>query len=311
MGRTGVSDAAPSSGVSDGVIPAVPRVSATKDVGFDGIDPPDLHRATEPASASVRERRRWKAAVCACCSCCVLLVGVLAGVCFGLVIRRPQGESKGPRPPFPPPPPEPPPSPSPQPPQSPFAPPLPSFPPTVPAEHPQLPPPPPTPPQPPRSPSPTPPSQPPGPPFAPCEGPGSADGTVRLLLRAAGFKNADHTAKVWVHTDEGTWYADDSAWYTGIHTIDSASRAVVGYIDGVPSGIDVGVFVVHDKDNNGRPSRTWYGYPKEGMTSSNGAQGGNPFTHPCGGNPCWSDAKIATDAATTPCVIVDMDMWYP
>ena len=149
------------------------------------------------------------------------------------------------------------------------------------------------------------------PPYAPCQGPASPDGKVRLLLRTTGFKNAEKVAKVWVHTSSSTWFDNDNAWYTGNYNIDPTTNTMVGYVDGVPSGVDVGVFVVHDKNNDGRANTNWIGMPTEGVTASNGARGGNPFTHPCGGEPCWSDAKIATNVATTPCVIVDMAMWYP
>jgi hypothetical protein len=80
---------------------------------------------------------------------------------------------------------------------------------------------------------------------------------------------------------------------------------------GGPVGGAVGVFVVHDADNDGRPSSNWLGMPTEGVTASNGARGGFPIGHPCGGEPCWSDAKIAVHAASAPCVIVDMELWYP
>ena len=41
------------------------------------------------------------------------------------------------------------------------------------------------------------------------------------------------------------------------------------------------------------------------------ARGGFPIGHLCGGEPCWSDAKIAVHASSAPCVIVDMELWYP
>ena len=47
------------------------------------------------------------------------------------------------------------------------------------------------------------------------------------------------------------------------------------------------------------------------MTASNDARGGFPVGHPCGGDPCWAEAKMAVDAATVGCVIIDMPMWYP
>ena len=73
----------------------------------------------------------------------------------------------------------------------------------------------------------------------------------------------------------------------------------------------VGVFVLHDKNNDGRANTNWLGVPEEGMTASNDARGGFPVGHPCGGNPCWDEAKMAVDAAIVGCVIIDMPMWYP
>lgn len=73
----------------------------------------------------------------------------------------------------------------------------------------------------------------------------------------------------------------------------------------------VGVFVLHDKNNDGRANTNWLGVPEEGMTASNDARGGFPVGHPCGGDPCWDEAKMAVDAAIVGCVIIDMPMWYP
>ena len=61
-------------------------------------------------------------------------------------------------------------------------------------------------------------------------------GTVRLLLRVTGFKNARDVAKVWVHTEGATWYTDDDAWYVANHDIDPDTNSLVTYVDGVPSG---------------------------------------------------------------------------
>ena len=61
-------------------------------------------------------------------------------------------------------------------------------------------------------------------------------GTVRLLLRVTGFKNARDVAKVWVHTEGSTWYTDDDAWYVANHDIDPDTNSLVTYVDGVPSG---------------------------------------------------------------------------
>lgn len=134
---------------------------------------------------------------------------------------------------------------------------------------------------------------------------------MRLLLRVTGFKNADDVAKVWVHAEGSTWYTDDGAWHVANHDIDPDTNSLVTYVDGVPSGSEVGVFVLHDKNNDGRASTDWLGMPEEGMTASNGARGGFPVGHPCGGDPCWDEAKMAVDAATAGCVIIDMPMWYP
>ena len=166
---------------------------------FDGLD-------GTPSSKTKTQRhltkQRKKLACCACCCALMVFPTIFLGVYFGMTMLQPGRASRGPHPARPPAAPEAPPSPiappSPAPP-----PPTPSFPPAVPASWPQRPPPPPSPPTPPLPP-------PPAPPLVPCGGPASPDGTVRLLLRATGFNNAEHSAKVWVHTEEATWYG--SRW---------------------------------------------------------------------------------------------------
>ena len=124
------------------------------------------------------------------------------------------------------------------------------------------------------------------------------------MLHVTNFRSSQGNARVWVHTDSSNWYDGGSPWYLANHDINPDTDELIMTVEGVPSGIDVAVFVLHDKDSDGRAD-TFFGYPTEGMAVSNGARGG-PF-----GGPKFSDAAVPTDVDVEPCMHMELEVWNP
>jgi len=219
------------------------------------------------------------------CACCALSVLIFCVAYYFLVMDKPVEDvwvtwptapPMTPRPPFVP------------------APPSPAYPPALPDAVPQAPPPPPS------SPLPAPPL----PPHVPCGEPSTDNSTVTILLHVTGFKNAAGVAKMWVHLDSSSWYQGDDAWRIETMPIPSTNE-LFRYVRGVPSGSEVAVFLVHDKNNDGRLNTIpFIGYPREGVAASGGARGG-----PSGG-PRFRDA-VQTLEEGVGCVSWELEIWNP
>lgn len=127
---------------------------------------------------------------------------------------------------------------------------------------------------------------------------------MTILLHVTGFKNAAGVAKMWVHLDSSSWYQGDDAWRIETMPIPSTNE-LFRYVRGVPSGREVAVFFVHDKNNDGRLNTIpFIGYPREGVAASGGARGG-----PSGG-PRFRDA-VQTLEEGVGCVSWELEIWNP
>ena len=129
-----------------------------------------------------------------------------------------------------------------------------------------------------------------------------------VTVFAHGFRNQRGVAKMWVHNDKDEWNEDRNDWdeedgaYLVRHThITRGNNATFEFNTTDAPGY-FGVFVLHDKDEDGDMKTNWLGVPREGCGCSNGASGG-----PSGG-PKWRDAKFWLPARSV--VHVPVEMWY-
>jgi uncharacterized protein (DUF2141 family) len=129
---------------------------------------------------------------------------------------------------------------------------------------------------------------------------------VRVHVTA--YSGTKGVSKMWVHNDKNEWNEDnddfdeDDGAYRIMHANVPRGENVSYEFNTTDTDAWFGVFVLHDKDENGKMKTNWYGAPKEGCGASNGASGG-----PSGG-PSWNDAKFWVPRQSI--VDVPVEMWY-